>query len=94
VAQVDFSRNEADLKAAVLASLGFSSDYISQVTGLSKGQVGYRLRLAQVKRADYRNGRTPLVDLTLRIIMPKARAIVSSEIPSEFRTAARKKAKK
>jgi hypothetical protein len=60
VAQVDFHRNHQDLHAAVLGSLGMTTDAIAAATGLTPSQVNYRLRIAGVKRADYRRGTSVL----------------------------------
>lgn len=92
MAEVDFLRNQKDLEAAVLASMGFDTEFIRRKTGLSPGQIGYRLKLAGVKRVEYRNGRSKLAQVVLGQLHGKAKAVVSSEIPAEFRTAARKKA--
>lgn len=49
-----------DFECVLLASLGFSTRLIQKRTGLTHGQVAYRLRRAGVKRADYRNGESSL----------------------------------
>jgi len=46
----------------MLASLGFSARLIESRTGLSNGQVAYRLRMGAIKRQDYRNGDSQLID--------------------------------
>lgn len=93
MAEVDFLHNAKDLEAAVLASMGFSTDFIQAKTGLSPGQIGYRLKRAGVKRAEYRSGNSALARMVLGQLHGKAKAVVTSEIPTEYRTAARKKAK-
>lgn len=49
-------QNVNDLEVAILGSMGFSTAFIMERTGLTKYQVVYRLTKAEVKRADYRNG--------------------------------------
>lgn len=46
----------ADFSCLLLASLGQSSRTIARITGLSSGQISYRLKMAQIKLRDYRNG--------------------------------------
>lgn len=54
--RVNFFENTSDFKTALLASLGFSTLYIKQNTNLSESQITYRLKKAQIRRAEYRNG--------------------------------------
>lgn len=54
--RVNFFQNSQDLQAAVMGSLGFSTEFIATCTKLSPCQVLYRLGKAKVKRSDYRNG--------------------------------------
>jgi hypothetical protein len=63
--RVDFMNDSRDLRVVVLGSLGFSTDFISRQTGLTTGQVVYRLSKAQTKRADYRNGRSMTTGIVL-----------------------------
>lgn len=56
MSQVDYLRHREDFQCVVLAGLGFSTELISQKTGLSHGQVIYRIKKANVKRSDYRDG--------------------------------------
>ena len=64
--RVDLLDDPADFQCALLASLGFSTRYISQKTGLSACQVTYRLTKGQVRRADYRNGTSDIARSILR----------------------------
>lgn len=57
--KIDFT-DPKDLEVLVLGSLGFSTAYIEAKTKRSPGQIGYRLKIAAVKRADYRNGVGPV----------------------------------
>lgn len=44
--------------AARLGEHGFTNKFIAKRTGLSEGQVQYRLSLAGIKRREFRNGET------------------------------------
>lgn len=57
---VDFMNQYTDFQCAMLASLGFSTDCIVRQTGLTVGQVTYRCGKARIKRADFRNGVSPI----------------------------------
>jgi len=59
VRRVDFFLHKEDFEAAYLGSLGFSTKYIESRTNLSSRKITYRLRNAQVRRADYRDGEGP-----------------------------------
>lgn len=49
---------DRDREAARLGEKGFATSYIMDQTGLSAGQVQYRLTKAKIRRADFRNGLT------------------------------------
>ena len=49
---------DRDREAARLGEKGFSTQYITQETGLSSSQVQYRLNKAGIRRSDFRNGLT------------------------------------
>src|SRR5579864_6426309 len=54
---LEVSRDNAwDRQCWRMGMLGLSTNYIASETELTPGQVLYRLRWAEVKRADYRNG--------------------------------------
>jgi hypothetical protein len=50
----------ADFLCCALGQLGLSTETIAAQTGLSVHQVTYRLGVGHVKRADYRNGTSPI----------------------------------
>lgn len=52
---VDFHKPD-DFDCALYAAYGMSTDFIVRKTGLSPGQVSYRLRKASIKRKSVRNG--------------------------------------
>ena len=45
-----------DLKAVILARLGFSVEAISKETNLTANQVRYRMQITDTKLGEYRNG--------------------------------------
>jgi hypothetical protein len=63
--RVDFIRNKQDLEVLLLGSMGFATDFIMERTGLTVGQVLYRLGLGAIKRKDYRNGSTAVAQYVL-----------------------------
>lgn len=78
--RVDFLNHPRDLRVAVLASLGFSTEYISNATGFTSSQVVYRLRLAGVKRIDYRSGESTVARIVLRTVERKASTSIGRRI--------------
>lgn len=48
----------SDIKCLLLAKAGISVKKISEACNISIGQVKYRLRIAEIKLADYRNGKS------------------------------------
>lgn len=57
---VDAVNNTQDRWCLILAMRGRSNRAIIAKTGLTPGQITYRLRLYEVSRMDYRNGEGPL----------------------------------
>ncbi len=45
-----------DFRAVLMAEMGLSNQFISEKTGLTPAQIGYRTRQCSVYRKDYRNG--------------------------------------
>ena len=70
-----------DFQCALMGSLGFSTRLITEQTGLTISQVGYRLRIGGIKRMDYRNGTSPVALSMLR----KAAPIAVSEVQEHLR---------
>jgi hypothetical protein len=58
--RVDYFNNREDFQVVMLGSLGFSTTFIQQFTGLTFSQVLYRLHKVGTKRSDYREGRSQL----------------------------------
>ncbi len=55
-----------DFKCAIMGSLGFSTNLIMRHTELTPSQVGYRLRKAEIRRSDYRNGESAVAESMLQ----------------------------
>jgi hypothetical protein len=70
-----------DFHCAMLASLGFSTSLIHSRTGLSPGQIAYRLRMGAIKRNDYRNGDSQLAER----ILSQSHRVAVSEVRSHIK---------
>ena len=55
-----------DFKCAIMGSLGFSTNLIMRHTEFTPWQVGYRLRKAEIRRSDYRNGESAVAESMLQ----------------------------
>lgn len=80
---IRFTESE-EIEVVVMGELGFSTQAIADETGLSKGQVLYRLRLAQVKRADYRNGKSDTAERVLDTMRRPLEQHVKDEVAPRF----------
>lgn len=84
---VDFLNHQDDHSCVLLASMGFSTAYICERTGLSACQVTYRLTKADLTRAsgmsrsDFRNGTSPFA----KIILSSAQAMADKELIKHLR---------
>lgn len=56
----DTLANPQAAAAILMASVGFGAKAISAKTGLTEAQIRYRLKLAEIKIKDYRDGNTVL----------------------------------
>jgi hypothetical protein len=56
-----------DVECVILARLGFPYKTIAKCVNLSKGQVGYRLKIAGVSPLDYRRGESELAQRVMAI---------------------------
>ncbi len=90
MAKVDFLYNQDDIRAALLGSLGFSTDYIMSRTKLTMSQVIYRLGKASIKRMDYRNGVSPIANIVFRQLHHR----VHEQIQSQLLEAQKEKSRK
>lgn len=75
--RVTWSTDE-ELECAILASLGFSTRFIEARTGLTPCQVTYRLKKADIKRADYRNGESTMAQRVIDRVAPTRKSDVRS----------------
>lgn len=77
-------RETVDYDVAVLGEYGWTTKAISRETGLSEGQVAYRLHYAGIKRADYRNGTSATAQLVMEVTRPEVRQSVNDVILQRF----------
>jgi hypothetical protein len=84
VRPVNFIEEIRDFECIHLASLGFSDTVIMRETGLSKGQISYRMKRAGVKRVFYRNGMSEIG----RMVVKKTRAFVEQKLTPNLRLVA------
>lgn len=73
-----------DVECACRALLGQTTDAICRETGLSKGQVQYRIHKAQIDRMAYRHGRTSFSKVVIDNCYGMAEQIVSKNIAPKF----------
>lgn len=59
------SRQE-NIELITLANVGMTAQTIADFTGLSRGQVSYRLRYFGIRIKDFREGRGPIAGLIFR----------------------------
>jgi len=64
--RVDFLVNSEDMGVAILGLLGFTTQAIMEKTGLTFGQVNYRLGKARIKRREYRQAASPVASWLVR----------------------------
>lgn len=57
-----------DIMVRDMVECGFGYDYMSKVTGLSKGQIGYRLKMLGMSPKDWRNGQSILAQKVTNLI--------------------------
>ena len=63
-------RHVGQLNCVMLGSMGMSTKYIMEETGLTACQVSYQLRMAGIKRADYRNGTSAVALRVMQRVIP------------------------
>ena len=73
---------DIDRQAAVLVSWGFTNAFVSERTGLSMGQISYRLKRLGMQRVryEYRHGQGPVAEELLRIRTRAARVLVDTHV--------------
>jgi hypothetical protein len=81
----------ADLHCCRLGSMGFSSKAIADATGLSPGQVNYRLKLGKVSRAAYRNGTSLVAQKLLRYTKASLTPLIERQLIKALKAPPREK---
>lgn len=80
---VDFVNNRrTDYQCAMLGALGFSTGFIETKTGLSSGQIQYRLRTASISRKEFRNGTSPFA----KMLIGHAKEVAAPRLEHHLRT--------
>jgi hypothetical protein len=79
--KVSFLNEREDFFCALMGAMGFGTDFISEATGLSAGQVSYRLNKAAIKRAQYRRGESWEAQAVLKMGQQE----LSSKLTTELR---------
>lgn len=79
--RLDARHNDADFACLMLGSVGWSNKGIAKYTGLTEGQVGYRLQRYGISRTAYRNGESPAA----KWILGKVEKALSRHIEGELR---------
>ena len=74
-----------ELICAKLASLGMSTKKIIEETVFSACQVSYRLKLADIKRSDYRNGTSATAQRVIDVVFPRRDADVRAMLKLKLR---------
>lgn len=78
---VDFFRHDEDFECAYMGALGFSTRAILQIAkGLTSGQINYRLKKAQIRRMDYRNGVSHVALTVLKGFKPTVQRMVTNHL--------------
>lgn len=76
-------QNEASTyQLGIAANLGLPNRTIAQITGLSQGQIGYRMKEtgASEMRRQYRSGEGPVIQWLMKKAQPVAQAAFVSEM--------------
>jgi hypothetical protein len=88
--RVDFDLNIVDQECGLLGDAGWHTDAIAKAVNLTPSQVQYRLGLAGIKRANYRNGRNNMASFILDMIRArfsaKDRVAEVRQLPDKFET--------
>jgi hypothetical protein len=80
--RVDFLTNAIDLRVLSLGALGFGNYCIGKLTGLTNGQINYRLRKGETKRSSYREGRST----SAQIVLTQAESAIAKAIAARLRS--------
>lgn len=70
--------NQQDFECVLLGRFGMTMATIAQFTGLSKGQVSYRLKKAGIRTTDFRYGKGEFASMVFGVATkPGARLVIS-----------------
>lgn len=78
--RVAFLGRQEDYECVMLAKFGMTHDTIASFTGLSKGQVGYRLKKAGVKVTDFRMGIGAYAQIVMQHTAARAAKLLVHEL--------------
>jgi hypothetical protein len=81
---IAFLAKQADFDCLMLAEFGMTLKTIAGYTGLTKGQVSYRLRKANVKVQDFRNGRGPYAAMVFQYLNKPASRQLIADVRGKF----------
>jgi hypothetical protein len=88
--KVDFDLNVVDQECGLLGDAGWHTDAIARAVGITPSQVQYRLGLAGIKRASYRNGQNNMATFILDMIRArfsaKDRVAEARQLPEKMET--------
>lgn len=73
-----------DLECAILGLLGASTKGIIAATGLTLGQVKYRIKKADIQRREFRDGRTPFAKRIINLGRGDAHQVVQRTVVPKF----------
>ena len=72
--------NQQDFECVLLGRFGMTMNTIAQFTGLTKGQVGYRLKKAGIRTTDFRNGKGDFASMVFGVATKPGAKLVINEI--------------
>lgn len=76
---------DTDLLVAALGEMGLSTKAIASKTGLSEGQVIYRLGFAGVRRADYRSGESKSAAIVEKAVLGTLLHLSEKQVSAKFK---------
>lgn len=77
--------DESDLIVALYGELGWHTKAIARHVGMTACKVQYRLSKAKIKRADYRNGDSPVATQVVNLVGYKIMAHLKKDLPPKFK---------
>lgn len=83
---VDFENDPIQQEVGHLADAGLFTRAIARETGMSEGQVTYRLGILRVRRAKYRDGTSPMAKIVVAAIHARTRMKDQMEVARKMHT--------